>query len=88
MTTNQPFRNETPTDAYGAFEYRARSEDAKKLVLSLHTAVLATESRTRKRKQADAERFLQTVERFVGELLRAKARKEGTGRFARAMSER
>jgi hypothetical protein len=88
MTTSQPFRNETPTDAYGVFEFRARSGEAKKLVERLHAEILATENRKRKRRQDDAERFYEAVERFVGELLRAKARQNGTGRFARAMSER
>lgn len=85
---HQPFRNPQPTDTYGAFEFRARSDEAKALVAQIHTAILQTEKRQRQRKAVDAERFYETVERFVGELLQAKARKGGTGRFGRAMSKR
>lgn len=90
MKAKRPFRDSAPSDAYGAFEYRARSEAAKKLVKHLHDAILKTETRTRQRKQSDATRFYETVERFVGELLQAKAMegKGGTGRFGRAMSAR
>jgi hypothetical protein len=90
MTTTQPFRNSSPKDTYGAFEYRARSDKAKALVEHLHTAILKTEKHRRQRKSDDAARFYETVERFVGELLQAKAKKGkgGTGRFARAMSTR
>jgi hypothetical protein len=88
MSKIQPFRDQTPRDAYGAFEFRPRSKQAIKLAKHLHTAILATESRKRQRRKDDAERFKETVERFVGELLHAKAKKGGTGRFGRAMSER
>ena len=87
---HQPFRDTRPTDAYGAFEFRARSDAAKALVQHVHTAILGTEKRKRQRKAHDAARFYETVERFVGELLQAKAKKGegGTGRFGRAMSAR
>jgi hypothetical protein len=87
---HQSFRDTRPTDAYGTFEFRARSKEAKRLVAFLHAEVLQSESRTRKRKEKDSMRFLETVDRFVGELLQAKARegKGGTGRFGRAMSKR
>jgi hypothetical protein len=90
MTAFQHFRDNTPRDAYGAFEHRARSDAAKKLVEHLNDAIIRTETRKRQRKAADAQRFYETLERFVGELLQAKARqgKGGTGRFGRAMSTR
>ena len=88
MNIDQPSLDQTPRDAYGAFEFRARSKQAVKLAERLHNTILATENRKRQRRSDDAERFKETVERFVGELLQAKAKKGGTGRFWRSMSTR
>jgi hypothetical protein len=87
---HQPFRDTLPNDAYGAFEFRARSDEARALVANVNTSIERIENRQRRRKAVDTARFYETVERFVGELLQAKAKKGkgGTGRFGRAMSAR
>jgi hypothetical protein len=74
-----------PADTYAGFEFSAQSSAAKALVERIHAEVCATEKRDRQRKSADVERFRETVNRFVGELLHAKARKGGSGRFACSM---
>ncbi|GAB9116798.1 hypothetical protein [Bradyrhizobium diazoefficiens] len=84
---HQPFRDTRPTDTYGAFELRGRSKAAKALVDEVHSAILNTETRQRKRRENDAKTFYVTVERFVGELLHAKAG-NGTGRFSRSLSKK
>ncbi len=86
----QPFRDRTARDGYGGFEYTAHSDEARKLSAHIHAEVLKTESRQRARRRPDAIRFADTIERFIGELLRAKAKQAsgGTGRFSRSMSDR
>ncbi|WP_375314347.1 hypothetical protein WHZ77_15140 [Bradyrhizobium sp. A5] len=84
---DQPFRDTRLTDVYGAFEFRARSVAAKALVNEVYDAILNTETRRRKRRENDAKTFYVTVERFVGELLHAKA-SNGTGRFSRSLSKK
>ncbi|MFX8246767.1 hypothetical protein ABTL56_19765, partial [Acinetobacter baumannii] len=80
----------TARDGYGGFEYTAHSDEARKLSAHIHAEVLKTESRQRARRRPDAIRFADTIERFIGELLRAKAKQAsgGTGRFSRSMSDR
>src|SRR5262249_51206188 len=78
-------------DEYANLNARAFSPEAGGLIVALYEAVshweLQTRSRSYERRHATAPKFKGTLERLVGDLLLAKADKEGNGRLYLSMDK-
>jgi hypothetical protein len=72
-------------DRYAALLSRTRSSQARDLIQQLFDEVVLWQKRARKLRDADAKSYQDALERLVGDLLRARAARNATGRIFHAL---
>ena len=88
---NSPAAHTQPIERYADLRSKARTSSARELVFGIYPEIQELEqktgSRVRKRRVQSGARFVDALERFVGDLLRVKAGTSGPARIYRAVGK-